>query len=740
MLRSRFALVLAAALGLLAGCARPPEPAPPDAGRELRRGRLWAAALIRGTRAVASPDSVAPEAALALGYLERLRLGLGSPFRMAEQAAADPRMPDTLRARVAWALLARTLDGRGYEVGAGTLEPLGMRAAGPVRGDGGFHLALVAQAVDEARDPRAGELGVRMGYAVAAAAGDAGRSAPVLAARAAAQLRDRRLAREDAQALLRAADSARVSPLALLPAWRAARRFAVEAPLVLPPGADREREAMGTALELAERLREAAGRPPERNPVPEVRHLGLLGPGAAARLAAVAMAGMPPQPPVAVTVRAFRDVLLAGAEGAAAEPRSRFLRRATGEERFVAELALLRREAAGPGPEGVALAVGVALRSLAQEPVWFPGYPAPTERELRVAFGLRSVTFADSVPRAWHPFYLRMLELSLRDLARVFPAFTVEGLRVRFGEVDREEALATHDPGPRRLTLPPASAAGTLAHELAHDLDWQAARARSGVRGAYRTNRAVRFRGDYLAASVRALVAGPLERPGPGAGGRPDPDRRPTEAFARSVDWFVAASLARRGLSSGYLSAVQDAYITGYAGAVPPDPEGRSAAAVARILAEVAPVPDEELRWFVERFGPGRLPPVAEAVRDVLANPRDDNVARARDTAAACAPGAVLRQDPLRARVVGMAARARARGEALEQAERLAGRPGRTWMARQLDGMLWSPVPVDSATAAMLDPLLRGAEEAGALPGLPDPGGSPFAVAADPGCQATAAA
>ncbi len=742
MPRSRFALVLAAALGLLAGCARPPQPSPPDAGRELRRGRLWAAALIRATRPVASPDSVAPEAALALGYLERLRLGLGSPFRMAEQAAADPRLPDTLRARVAWALLARTLDGRGYEVDPGTLEPLGMRAMGPVRGDGGFHLAQVSRAVEDARDPRAGELGVRMAYAVAAAAGDAGRSAPALAARAAAQLRDRRLAREDARALLRAADSARVSPLALLPAWRAGRRFAVEAPLLLPPGADAEREAMETALELAAELREAAERQPERHPPPETRRLGLLGPGAAARLAeSAALAQLPPQSPVATTVRAFREVLLAGVDSVAAEPRRRFLRRATGEERFVAELALLRREVAGPGTGGVALAVGVSLRSLAQERVWLPGFPAPTERELRTAFGLRSVTFADGVPEAWRPFYLRMLEISLRDLAATFPAFAVEGLRVRFGEVERDEALATHDPGPRRLTLPPATAAGTLAHELAHDLDWQAARARYGVRGAYRTDRAVRLRGDHLAASVRALAAGPLEPPGPGAGGRPDPDRRPAEAFARNVDWFVAASLARRGLSNGYLSSVQDAYLTGYAGALPPDPEGRAAAATARILGEVAPVPDEELRWFVGRFGPGRLPPVAEAVRALLDSPRAEaGAAWARGPAAECAPGPALREDPLRARVMGVAARARARGEALEQAERLAGRPGRTWMARQLDGMLWSPVPVDSATAAMLEPLLRGAEELDPAPGLPGADASPFAPAAGWGCRGPAAA
>jgi len=723
----RFTLLVATVLGLLAGCGPSPDAVPPDADRELRRGRLFAAGLIRETRSVEDPGSVAPEAALALGYLERLRLGLGSPFRMAEQASVDPRLPDTLRARVAWALLANTLDGRAYEIDPATLDPLGMRAYGPVRGDGGFHLDRIAETVDEARDPRAGELAVRMAYAVAAAGGDAGRNAPALAARAAAQLRDRRLAREDARALLRAADSAHVEPLDLLGAWRSGRRFRVEAPLVLPPEADTEREGSRLALELAARLRAAAEREPERVVAPPSSYPGLLGPGAAARLAdAASLLDQPPQSPVATTVSSFRQVLLAGVpvEADSADPRVRFLRRATSEERFVAELALLRRATSGPGPGGVALAVGVAVRSLAQEPAWFPGFPAPTVRELRTRFGLASITFGEQVPEAWRPYYLRMLEVSLRDLALVFPSFSVQGLRIRFAEVAREEALATHDPGPRTLTLPPATSAGTLAHELAHDLDWQAARARYGIRGTYRTDRAVRFRGDHLAASVRALAPGPVEAPNLARGEAPPPDRRPAEVFARNVDWFVAASLARRGLSDGYLTSVQDAYLTGYAGAAPPDPQGKAAEAVARILGEVAPVPEEDLRWYLERFGPGRLTPVTEAVRAVLQAPLPQEGAAAR----ACGGEGLLREDPLRARLTTLAGRARARGEALEQAERVAGLEGRTWMARQLDGMLWSPVPVDSTTAEMLDPLLRRASVGEPASGLPDTGGSPFVV------------
>src|SRR5260221_14232627 len=44
-------------------------------------------------------DSTRP---LALAYLERARLGLGSPFRLIDQATRDPRLADSTGAAVAW--------------------------------------------------------------------------------------------------------------------------------------------------------------------------------------------------------------------------------------------------------------------------------------------------------------------------------------------------------------------------------------------------------------------------------------------------------------------------------------------------------------------------------------------------------------------------------------------------------------------------------------------------------------
>ena len=118
--------------------------------------------------------------------------------------------------------------------------------------------------------------------------------------------------------------------------------------------------------------------------------------------------------------------------------------------------------------------------------------------------------------------------------------------------------LALHDPATRTIRMSIFSSSGTLAHELAHDLDWQAARSLYAGSG-YSTDRAVREQRGPLAASMRDLAAARVVRRG-----APPTEERPAEVFARSVDWLVAMSLAREGRSDGYLSAVQDAALTGY--------------------------------------------------------------------------------------------------------------------------------------------------------------------------------
>src|SRR6478609_5551803 len=95
--------------------------------------------------------------AISLGYLERLRLGLGSPFRLADEAMRDPRLDAAMSSRVAWGVLARLRRGEAYVVDPSVFE---WRAAGAPGGEGtgGAHLAFIENAVRSASDPRAGEL------------------------------------------------------------------------------------------------------------------------------------------------------------------------------------------------------------------------------------------------------------------------------------------------------------------------------------------------------------------------------------------------------------------------------------------------------------------------------------------------------------------------------------------------------------------------------------------------------
>src|SRR6185437_7433047 len=92
---------------------------------ELHRGRDFAAALTaHGRDTTITADSTATVVALA--YLERQRLGLGSPFRLIDDALNYPRVADSTRRPLAWALLARTLDGAGDDVSPLALDALGV--------------------------------------------------------------------------------------------------------------------------------------------------------------------------------------------------------------------------------------------------------------------------------------------------------------------------------------------------------------------------------------------------------------------------------------------------------------------------------------------------------------------------------------------------------------------------------------------------------------------------------------
>lgn len=565
-----------------------------DAVQAMRRSAAHYDILVqaeaRATRPLPDADIVA------LSYLERLRLGLGSPFRLVEQALADPRLADSSRTRLAWALLGRLREGAAYVIDPIVLDSLGSDLDSAVVPTGAEQIALIGGAIKAASDPRAGELAVRLAYQLAASEQVIGPGAPKVATLVAAQLRDRRLAMEDLDALLNRARTRREGELGLLAQSRRERLFRVEQPGALLLGSALETEAMRAVPALLERIRRL-GRDSSAYSFASAAPSSILRDDAA-RASQLGQSN-PPQTPITVAVRGLRAIS-SNTRGASAEIEHRFADRSTNEETIAAEFA--RVVAAGEGRLQPALALltsAVQLRAYAQEEPWFPGMMGPTASDVATRFGLREIRFDADVPRAWRPYYARMVEASIEDMQRVLPALTLDGVGVRFGIADLPDtALAMHDPGTRTLRLSVVSSAGTLAHEFAHDLDWQAARRLYSRAGGYSTDRAMREARSPLASSVRGLATARL-----GAGsGVPVSKERPAELFARGVDWFVAVSLAREGRVNGYLTAVQDAALTGYTPASARDLASGAGIALMDALAQMTYVGDEEREKFLAEW------------------------------------------------------------------------------------------------------------------------------------------
>jgi hypothetical protein len=712
-----------------------------DVRRELDLGAATLDGWIHQQQAGLPPDDIV----IALGYAERLRLGLGNPFRLVDYALQDPRLDEPVRRRLAWGLLARTLAGDAYEIDPVALDRGGMAGVASWPGLGRHHLKLIESTIIAASDPRGGELAVRLAYRLAAMEGSVPSHAPAVATRAAALLRDREIARSDVRRLLRSARAVNADALAAIATWRERRWLAVEAPPLAALPQDAEREALELAPRLAQSLRALAPRlrgvTEQRESMPDV-NVSWLTAETAARLSALADSlNAPPQAPVAIAARTYRSELMHQPWLTAAERKRRtWFTTLASEEKLAAGYAqLVRRSPYDAAPSLSMVWAAVALRSYAQERVWFPGFGGPSTRDLQERFGLADVRFTDRVPEEWRPFYRSMLASSLQDMQDVLPSLNVKGLSVRFGATSKSSAtLAMHDPRNRRLLLPPASAAGTIAHEVAHDLDWQVALSRYRVRGDYGTDRAERLGRDRLAAHVRTLVAAAtLDEPI----GEAEPHaRRPAENFARAIDWLVAASLAADGRSNGYLTSIQDDVLTGYGTVRAPDITGRAGDAIVDILDVVAPLYDDTRTWYLRTYGTTRalgpfdlmrtmqqidLPsmpaPYAAADNDAviaafdaLASARTYGM-QAVDEWMCRAPAGAHDEDLERARrrFVGEAAGARARGVALQHARRISGDVGVRWMYRQLYGGPFPLQDLEPGVAAMLGELADAARNIG---------------------------
>jgi hypothetical protein len=665
---------------------------------------------------------------LALGYLERARLGLGSPFRLIDFALNDPQLDSIQRQRIAYAVLGLVLDGDVYRVDPVVLESVGFFAVASGTRAGAAQLALIERTIASASTAASGERAVRLGYQLA----DAERavtSVPHFAvSQAAALIADRRRAGEDARRLLRAAESAGRDPLAILREWRLDRRFQVERPALAALSVGEEASIALAGPRFATSLRALSLRlisQPLRTAQPDGTDgsEGFLTFEAATRLLDLAAErNYPAQAPVAVAVDIARGGLLArpGLTAAQLDARAAFAADAWNEERLVGASVRLQHldDAGGHRLPLIILRAAAFLRAWGQEEPWFPGDPAPAARDLIARFGFESVEFGDDVPETWRSYYLRSLGHALADIQRVVPTIALRGLNVRIAPLaDSRVALALHDPSTRTVHLPPRSGAGTIAHEIAHDLDWQLARKRYSIRGGYATDLAVRNgRGDRIASSLGGLAT--AFRPPAVEGVEIDShDSRPAEVFARGTDWFVASALAREGRTGGYLTSFQDAAITGYGSTRGPHIGGRAVPSLLGILDAIAPVQNEVREWAIEEYGPERnLSPLelAGAILGTAAasayDARMEGIATARDQAmsAVSAPACRLTSaDGMRRLVeaqrvlIERSTTAAARGAAIDQIRDLASTQPQlsaaateNWLAWRLYG---APEPADSA-------------------------------------------
>jgi hypothetical protein len=204
---------------------------------------------------------------------------------------------------------------------------------------------------------------------------------------------------------------------------------------------------------------------------------------------------------------------------------------------------------------------------------------------------------------------------------------------------------------------------------------------------------------------------------------------------------------------NGYLSAVQDAVLTGYGAVAAPEVARDGAQPMIRALDEMTLVAPATRAWFVEAHGRSRATPLPELTRRVLEVPLSASDRRItqglRSAAEAVAPSGEASartlialgggcQDPgadgrlaqQRAQVLVEAADARARGLLSRRAHYAATTERAPWQARALLGNAWTSTYAARVQADLRDAILRRAVLAAA------PRGAAALVAVAPlGCR-----
>lgn len=675
-----------------------------------------------------SPLDDTRRAAIAWGYAERLRLGLESPFRLVESAARDTRITPEERRTISWALLSRIVRGESHQVDPAVLDRLGgPDGRGSVPGE--EHIAIITDAIVHMANPRAGELAVRFAYALAQAEGLVGYAGATTVAEVAALVADREIARREAIRIIR---TARTDPIEEVSERRARRLLYVERPALLYPDAELEQAAIRLVPTVVASLRELGG--PVTGPAADTVTVSEAEQRFAVELRRTG-AQLPPAPALAVTVQRYLPMLRAHASvvdtGA--------LRRAVHGEGLVGAVAAPHagrdaRRALGR----LVVAAAVSMRSSAQDIVPFAADTSLVAARLALELGLSSIDFDREVPAAWRPYLLTSLSQGVRDLRRVFPAFSLRDVNVRFRmAAPADSALAMHDPRSRTLHLPAITAGGTLVHELAHELDRQSA-VQAGLAGyrsdaeARRSARGAGSPGARVAASLRALAEEGIALPR----ATKSAADRPAEIFATRVDWFVAQALARQGVSSGFLSGVQDELLTGHV----VHPERLRSASGSRSLLDAlegmttvsAParaVPDPGihtlLRWSLS----------APVDRGMAARILRGDVPWMQALAARSSCGSAMADDGTRSALLRLAAESRARGWLRQRARGMPEGDRPAWARGLLGQAPWAAARADQRVTELSDHILlqlaSGAELASGLAAYAAP------LAADARCPSS---
>jgi hypothetical protein len=174
---------------------------------------------------------------------------------------------------------------------------------------------------------------------------------------------------------------------------------------------------------------------------------------------------------------------------------------------------------------------------------------------------------------------------------------------------------------------------------------------------------------------------------------------RPAEVFARGADWFVASSLAFQGRMNGFLSAIEDDMLAGYAAGAPAAVGLTGATSLTAALDEMTYLPDSVRDPFESQWSdPAVVDPVL-LVRRALETPVSWRLVwQQRSGAAALIPPGTPSictasdspESRARERLLMLAVDARARGAAMRRARFRAPEARADWANSVLGTVPWS--------------------------------------------------